>query len=82
MALLGSVSLSYSTSAVAAALLADATAFETEIWRGTRGWISLGADGPEELEKREPPSNGFLPEERDLSSSVYESFQLCSINKS
>ncbi len=46
-------------------------AFETEIWRGTSGWISVGAVGPEELEKRELPSKGFLPEERVLSSSKY-----------
>lgn len=66
--LLGSVSFSYSISAVAAAVLEDAIAFEMEIWRGTRGWISIGADGPE-AEKRELPSKGFLVVERDLSSS-------------
>ena len=69
--LLGSVSLSNSTFAVAAEVLDDAMAFETEIWRGTSGWISVGAVGPEELEKRELPSKGFLPEERVLSSSKY-----------
>lgn len=67
--LLGSVSLSYSLFAVAARPVVEATALETAIWRGTRGWISKGAAGPEELENSEPPSSGFLPEERDLSSS-------------
>ena len=55
--------------AVAAKPMVEATAFDTAIWRGTRGWISAGAAGPEELENREPPSKDFLPEERDLSSS-------------
>jgi hypothetical protein len=35
--LLGSLSLSYSLSAVGTALVVVATALETEIWRGTRG---------------------------------------------
>lgn len=69
--LLGSVSFSYSISAVAAAVLEDAIAFEMEIWRGTSGWISSGADGPE-AEKRELPSKGFLVVERDFSSSGVE----------
>ena len=67
--LLGSVSLSYSESAVGTALVVDATAFETAICNATRGWISGGADGPEELENKDPPSRGFfLPA---LSMSVY-----------
>ena len=45
-----------------------AAAFERAIWRGTRGWISDGAEGPEELEKREPP-RVFLLEDVDLSRS-------------
>lgn len=68
--LLGSVSLSYSVSAVGTALRVVAAALETAIWRGTRGTISEGAEGPEELEKREPPSRGFLFEDRVLSSSA------------
>ena len=68
--LLGSVSLSYSLSAVGTALRVVAAALETAIWRGTRGTISGGAEGPEELEKREPPSRGFLFEDRVLSSSA------------
>lgn len=67
--LLGSLSLSYSLSAVGTALVVVATALETAIWRGTRGWISGGADGPEEPPNKEPPRSGFLFEERDLSSS-------------
>lgn len=69
--LLGSVSFSYSMSAIAAAVLEDAIAFEMEICRGTSGCISSGADGPE-AEKRELPSKGFLVVERDLSSSGVE----------
>lgn len=69
--LLGSVSFSYSISAVATAVLEDAIAFEMEICKGTSGWISSGADGPE-AEKREFPSKGFLVVERDLSSSGVE----------
>ena len=68
--LLGSVSLSYSMSAVAVAVLAVATAFDTDICKGTSGWISVGAAGPEELENSDPPSKGFLLKERDLSSSI------------
>ena len=68
--LLGSVSFSYSASAVGTALAVVAEAFESAIWSGTRGCISEGAEGPEELEKREPPSAGFLLEDRDLSSSI------------
>ena len=67
--LLGSLSLSYSASAVGTALVVVAAALDTAIWRETRGWISGGAEGPEELPKREPPRRGFLFEERDLSSS-------------
>ena len=58
--LLGSVSLSYSLSAVGTALAVVAVALETAIWRETRGWSSVGAEGPVELEKREPPSRGFF----------------------
>lgn len=68
--LLGSVSLSYSESAVGTALRVVAAALETAICRGTRGSISEGAEGPDEPEKREPPSKGFLLEERVLSSSA------------
>ena len=68
--LLGSVSLSYSESAVGTALRVVAAALETAICRGTRGSISEGAEGPDEPENREPPSKGFLLEERVLSSSV------------
>ncbi len=50
--------------------LAVTEAFVTAIWSDTSGWISDGAEGPEELENRDPPSRGFLPEERDLSSSA------------
>ena len=67
--LLGSLSLSYSVSAVGTALVVVAAALDTAIWRETRGWISGGAEGPGELPKREPPRRGFLFEERDLSSS-------------
>ena len=70
MGLLGSVSLSYSESAVGTALRVVAAALETAICKGTRGSISEGAEGPDEPEKREPPSNGFLVEERVLSSSA------------
>ena len=70
VALLGSLSFSYSVSAVGTALVVVATAFETAIWRGTRGWISDGAEGPEEPPKREPPRRGFLFDERDLSNSA------------
>ena len=51
------------------ALRVVAAALETAIWRGTRGSISKGAEGPDEPEKREPPRRGFLLEERVLSSS-------------
>lgn len=69
MGLVGSVSLSYSESAVGTALRVVAAALETAICRGTRGSISEGAEGPDEPEKSEPPSKGFLLEERVLSSS-------------
>ena len=69
MVLLGSFNFSYSEFAVAARPFMDAAAFETATCRGTRGWISSGADGPDALAKREPPSRGFLLDERDLSSS-------------
>lgn len=68
--LLGSVSLSYSESAVGTELSVVAAAFETAICKGTRGSISEGAEGPDEPEKRDPPSRGFLLDERVLSSSV------------
>ena len=58
--LLGSVSFSYSESAVGTAEVVEAVALETAIWRDTRGWISGGAEGPEELENREPPIRGFF----------------------
>ena len=70
MGLLGSVSLSYSESAVGTALRVVAAALETAICKGTRGSISDGGEGPDEPEKREPPSRGFLLEERVLSSSA------------
>ena len=70
MGLLGSVSLSYSESAVGTALRVVAAALETAICKGTRGSISDGAEGPDEPENRDPPSNGFLLEERVLSSSA------------
>ncbi len=68
--MLASVSLSYSDSAVGTALVVEAAAFETAICRGTRGWISEGAEGPDELENNEPPRSGFLLEARDLSTSA------------
>ena len=40
-------------------------AFERATWSETSGWISDGAEGPEELEKREPPKV-FLLEEVDF----------------
>ena len=58
--LLGSVSFSYSESAVGTALVVEATALETAICSVTRGWISGGADGPDELENNDPPSRGFF----------------------
>ena len=58
--LLGSVSFSYSESDVGTALVVVATALETAIWSETTGWISGGAEGPDELEKRDPPSSGFF----------------------
>lgn len=49
---------------------ADVTSdFDNDTWRGTRGWSSEGVEGPEELEKKEPPSKGFFPLDLDLSSS-------------
>lgn len=68
--LLWSVSLSYSESAVGKALSVVAVALDTAICKGTRGSISEGAEGPDEPEKRDPPSRGFLLEERVLSSSA------------
>lgn len=69
MGLLGSVSFSYSESAVGTALRVVAAALETATCKGTRGSISDGAEGPDEPEKRDPP-RGFLLEERVLSSSA------------
>ena len=67
---LGSMSFSYSMLAVEPVLLTARVALETAICNGTIGWSSAGAEGPDELLKRDPPSKGFLPEERDLSMSV------------
>lgn len=68
--LVGSVSLSYSTSAVEVAPLEEAIALDTAICSATTGCSSSGAD---ELEKMEPPRRGFLLDERDLSSSIIQS---------
>ncbi len=70
MVLLGSVSLSYSISAVDVAPLEEVIAFETAICSATSGCSSGGAEGPDELANMEPPRRGFLLEERDLSSSA------------
>ena len=64
----GSVSLSYSLFAVCAVVVVVAVALATAICRVTRGCSSEGAAEPEE--KREPPSKGFLPVDRFLSSST------------
>ena len=64
----GSVSLSYSLFAVWAVVVVVAVALATAICWVTRGWRSDGAAEPEE--KREPPSKGFLPVDRFLSSST------------
>lgn len=45
-------------------------AFESDTWSGTNGCNSDGVE-PDGLENSEPPSNGFLPVERDLSISNY-----------
>lgn len=66
----GSVSLSYSRFAAEAAPVAATTALETAIWKGKIGWSSKGAEGPDGLENSDPPRSGFLPDERDLSSSA------------
>lgn len=65
--LLGSVSLSYSRSAVEAAPPEDAIALETAICNATKGCSSTGAVDPDE--NMEPPRRGFLFDERDLSNS-------------
>lgn len=64
---MGSFIFSYSAFAAVAAALEVTADFDRDACKGTRGCSSAGVDGPEELAKREPPSSGFFPLERDLS---------------
>lgn len=65
----GSFILSYSPFAAVADAPEAIVALDKAACRGTSGWSSDGTD-PDGLEKRDPPSNGFLPVDRDLSISI------------
>ena len=80
MDLLGSVSLSYSASATGTAFVVVTEALDSWICCETIGWISGGAEGPEELEKRDPPRAGFFNEERDRSRSYAKSARPLSLS--
>jgi hypothetical protein len=71
----GSFNFSYSTLAVVPDVPDATAALDRATWSGTSGCNSDGVE-PDGPENNEPPSNGFLPVERDLSISRYYEHQV------